>query len=180
VTGAGAGPAAAGGRVSVTRRITATAREIFAVIADPANHPGLDGSGMLRPGGPAAEVISRAGDTFSVRMFQPHIGDYVMLNRVLDYVADRRLVWEPTPGDAAAVATARLPVGAPQGYIWGFELTPDGPDATLVTEFFDCTAAVDAIRTAVDDGRAWLDAMSQTLARLAAAAEQARPGPAAG
>jgi hypothetical protein len=38
--------------VSVSRRIQAPAAELFAVLADPARHPGIDGSGMLRrPGG---------------------------------------------------------------------------------------------------------------------------------
>jgi len=163
-------------QVSVTRRIGAAAQEIFAVIADPASHSVLDGSGMLRAGGAAADVIGAAGDTFAVRMYQARIGDYVMLNRVLDYVPGRRLAWEPTPGDEAASATAGLPVGASQGYIWGFDLVPDGPGATAVTEFFDCSDAADAIRAAVDDGRAWLDAMGQTLARLATLTEKNAAG----
>ena len=34
--------------VSVSRRITAPAAEIFRILTVPANHPALDGSGMLR------------------------------------------------------------------------------------------------------------------------------------
>ncbi len=35
-------------KVSASRRIAASATEIFRVLAAPANHPALDGSGMLR------------------------------------------------------------------------------------------------------------------------------------
>jgi hypothetical protein len=34
--------------VAVSRRIQAAAEDLFAVLADPSRHPGLDGSGMLR------------------------------------------------------------------------------------------------------------------------------------
>ena len=156
-------------RVSVSRSIAAPAAKIFPVLADPGNHPALDGSGMLREA-LDQPVLSRAGDTFSMAMHLPEIGDYVMLNQVIVFERDRRIAWEPTPGDAAASRTAGLPVGASQGYSWGFELRPDG-DTTVVTETFDCTEAARSIRDAVEDGQTWLPAMHQTLERLAAAVE---------
>ena len=42
--------------VSVSRRIQAPAAELFAVLADPARHPGIDGSGMLREAGGTALI----------------------------------------------------------------------------------------------------------------------------
>jgi uncharacterized protein YndB with AHSA1/START domain len=156
-------------QVSVSRRIAAPATEIFRMLATPVNHPALDGSGMLRAtrGQP---VLSRVGDTFTMPMHLPEIGDYLMLNRVIAFEPGRRIAWEPTPGDAVAVRTAGLPVGAPQGYSWGFELDPQG-DATVVTEIFDCTEAAQVIRDDVEDGRSWIPAMRQTLERLAALVE---------
>lgn len=100
--------------VSVSRQIAAPATEVFRVLAAPANHPVLDGSGMLR----AAQdrpVLSRVGDTFIMAMYLPVLGDYLILNRVIGFERDRRIVWEPTPGDAVASQSAELPIGASQG-----------------------------------------------------------------
>jgi hypothetical protein len=152
-------------RVSVSRRIAAPAAEIFGVLADPANHTALDGSGMLR-GAHNQPVLEKVGDTFTMAMYLPEIGGYLMLNRVISFEPGRQIGWEPTPGDAAAVRAAGLPAGAPQGYSWGFEFQPAG-DTTIVTETFDCTEAANGIRQEVQDGRVWIPAMQQTLERLA-------------
>ena len=156
--------------VSASRRIAAPATEIFRMLAAPANHLALDGSGMLR----AVQdrpMLGRVGDTFIVAMYLPVLGDYLMLNRVIAFEHDRRISWEPTPGDAVASQNAELPIGAPQGYTWGFELQPDG-DTTIVTEIFDCTEAARSIRDAVQDGQGWVPAMHRTLERLAALVER--------
>jgi uncharacterized protein YndB with AHSA1/START domain len=156
-------------QVSVSRSIAAPAAKIFQVLADPANHRALDGSGMLRvtPGQP---VPSRVGDTFTMAMYLPELGNYLMLNRIIAFEQDRRIAWEPTPGDAVASRNAELPVGTSQGYNWGFHLQTDG-DTTIVTELFDCTEAAQSIRAAVGDGQSWVPAMHQTLERLAAIVE---------
>jgi hypothetical protein len=156
--------------VSASRQIAAPATEIFRVLAAPANHPALDGSGMLR----AVQdqpVLGRIGDTFTMAMYLPALGDYLMLNRVIAFEHDRRISWEPTPGDAVAAQNAKLPIGASQGYSWGFELQPEG-DTTIVTEIFDCTEADQSIRDAVQDGQDWVPVMHQTLERLAALVER--------
>jgi hypothetical protein len=157
-------------QVSVSRSVAAPAAKIFQVLADPANHPALDGSGMLRQA-PAQPAPKRVGDTFMMAMYLPELGHYLMLNRITAFEQDRRIAWEPTPGDAAAARNAGLPRGASQGYNWGYQLQPDG-DATIVTELFDCTEAAQSIRDAVGDGKNWVPAMHQTLERLAAIVEQ--------
>lgn len=156
-------------QVSVSRSIAAPAAKIFQVLADPANHPAVDGSGMLRAA-PRQARPSRVGDTFTMAMYLPGLGDYLMLNRVTAFEQDRRIAWEPTPGDAVASRNAELPVGASQGYSWGFRLQPD-VNTTIVTEVFDCTEAAQRIRDAVEDGQSWVPAMHQTLERLAAIVE---------
>jgi hypothetical protein len=157
-------------QVAASRRIAASAAEIFGVLADPANHPALDGSGMLRATR-AQPQVGRLGDTFAMSMYLPELGDYVMLNRVTRFERDRQISWEPTPGDAVASRNAELPIGASQGYSWGFELEPDG-HATVVTEIFDCTNAAQSIRDAVQDGQVWIPAMHKTLEQLAELVEQ--------
>ena len=156
-------------QVSVSRSIAAPAAKIFQVLADPGNHAALDGSGMLRitTGLP---TIGGVGDMFTMAMYMPGLGDYLMLNRIIAFEQDRRIAWEPTPGDAVASHNAGLPVGTSQGYSWGFQLQPVG-DATIVTEQFDCTEAAQDIRDAVEDGRSWTCAMGETLERLAALVE---------
>jgi hypothetical protein len=158
-------------QVCVSRPVAASAAEIFRVLADPANHSALDGSGMLRGAGDQP-VLGGVGDTFTMAMYLPDLGDYLMLNRVIAFEHNRRIAWEPTPGDARNAQYAGLPVGASQGYSWGFQLQPDG-DATVVTEIFDCTEAAQSIRDDVDDGQRWIPAMHQTLGRLAVLAESA-------
>ena len=159
------------GRVqaSVSRLIVGSAADIFRVLADPANHRALDGSGMLRGAGDQSVLVG-VGDSFTMAMHLPDLGDYLILNRVVAFENDRRIVWEPTPGDARTAQYAGLPVGASQGYSWGFELQPDG-GATLVTEIFDCTEAARGIREDVEDGQRWIPAMHQTLERLAVLVE---------
>ena len=161
-------------QVTVSRPIAAPAARIFRVLADPASHPALDGSGMLRAA-PAQPVPGRAGDTFTMAMHLPELGSYLMLNRITVFEQDRQICWEPTPGDAAASRAAGLPVGASQGYSWGFQLRPDG-GTTIVTEMFDCTEAVQVIRDAVEDGQTWVPVMHRTLERLAAIVEQPPAG----
>jgi hypothetical protein len=156
-------------QVSVSRSVAAPAAKIFQVLADPANHPALDGSGMLREA-PGQPVPSRVGDTFMMTMYLPELGNYLMLNRITAFEQDRRIAWEPTPGDAVASRNAGLPLGASQGYNWGYELQPDG-DTTIVTALFDCTEAARSIRDAVEDGQSWVPAMQQTLERLTAMVE---------
>jgi Polyketide cyclase / dehydrase and lipid transport len=148
--------AMADGFVSVSRRIEATPERLFALLADTASHPLIDGSGMVREPAPAVR-LSRTGDAFLMNMHHREFGDYQMRNEVLDYQAGRRLVWEPVPA-------ARPDDGG--RYRWGYELSADGPDATMVTETFDCSRSPEDLRKAVADGEEWRDAMTASLARL--------------
>ena len=57
-------------------------------------------------------------------------------------------------------------IGDPARYRWGWELSADGPGATLVTETFDCSRSPEDLREAVREGEVWRDAMTALLARL--------------
>jgi uncharacterized protein YndB with AHSA1/START domain len=152
------------GVVRVSRRIHVSPPVIFEVLVTPSRHSEFDGSGMLR--GSSQVVVNKVGDTFSMKMNLPDYGDYEMMNVVVDYELNRRIAWEPRPGDQAAVTIGGLAIGAKQGYRWMFELVPDGLDATVVTECFDCSDAPAEIRDAVSDGESWLDAMTESLMKL--------------
>jgi hypothetical protein len=152
-------------RVTVSKRIGAPAERIFGILADPRRHTDLDGSEMLR-GAQSDDVITGVGDVFAMKMYIEEVGDYLMLNYVVEYEANRRIGWEPAPGDAAASEDGQYPIGVPAGHRWSFELTPDGANATIVTEIFDCSSAPAELREATENGETWIDSMTATLERL--------------
>ncbi len=153
----------ADGFVSVSRRIEVPAERLFALLADSANHPLIDGSGMVREPAPAARLL-RAGDWFVMDMHHDEFGDYQMRSTVVEYEPGRRLAWEP---DRVVASPEELEAtGGPARYRWGFELRPDGPGATVVTETFDCSRSPQDLRAAVREGEGWRDAMTASLARL--------------
>jgi hypothetical protein len=156
-------------RVEVSRRIEAPAALIFTVLANPQRHVDIDGSGMLR--GPVLDrPVSDLGDTFTMKMHR--LGDdYLMINYVVEFERDRRIFWEPAPGDPSrAEENDPSKVGISAGYRWGYILTPDGDNTTIVTEVFDRGPLPEDL---LRDGGEWingtnsvLDSMTATLERL--------------
>ena len=114
----------ADGFVSVSRRINASAERLFALLADSANHPLIDGSGMVREPAPAVR-LSRAGDSFVMDMHRDGDGYYQMRNAVVEYEAGRRLAWEPAR--VAASPEEQEAIGGPARYRWGYELPLTAP-----------------------------------------------------
>jgi uncharacterized protein YndB with AHSA1/START domain len=152
--------------VSVSRTIAAPAATIFAVLADPARQQDMDGSGMLR--GTASPPITRVGEVFVMNMHYEPLGDYEMNNHVVAFEPGRRIAWQPVSGRGhpdAGAANARW------GHTWSFELHPDGPSTTTVTETWDCLGAVED-----EDGTHWIPSMTATLARLEQLCTQAAEG----
>ena len=156
--------------VEATRRIEAPPDLIFEILANPQRHKDFDGSDMVREAlsdGP----ISAVGDTFTMKMHR--LGDdYLMVNYVVEFEPDRRIFREPAPGDPSRVeGNDPSKVGIPAGYRWGFILTPDGDNATVVTEVFDCGLVPEEL---LRDGGKWingansvLESMTSSLERLA-------------
>ena len=114
--------------VSVERVIAAPAERIFEVLADPARHQEIDGSGTVRTPTKAPSRLS-LGARFGMgmRMGAP----YRMVSVVTEFEEARRIAWRPVP-DYPVVS--RL-VG---GRTWRYELEPvEG--GTLVRETWDPT-----------------------------------------
>jgi hypothetical protein len=151
--------------VAVSRRIRAPAPDIFQVLANPVRHPEFDGSESLRGAGSAA-VISAVGDVFVMKMYFPHLGDYEMNNHVVEYEQDRRIGWEPEAGRGHPDAAPGGSEPARWGHRWSYQLAPDDPDATVVTEIYDCSRAPEEERAEMDNGNIWAEAMAETLERL--------------
>ena len=151
--------------VAVSRRICAPAHDIFQILANPVRHRELDGSGMLR-GAASTRMISGAGDVFVIKMYYSELGDYEMNNHVVEYEQDRRISWEPEAGRGHPDAAPSSPAEARWGQRWTYQLTPDGPDATIVTEIYDCSRAPENERLGMDNGNIWVESMTRTLERL--------------
>jgi hypothetical protein len=146
--------------VSVSRRIGATASSVFGMLSDPTRHIDLDGSGMVR-GAVVGDPVTAVGDVFTMRMHFPALGHYEMENHVVEFERDRRIGWEPVAGRGHPQQGEQ-----PWGHRWSYELRPDGPDGTIVTEIYDCSRAPAAGQSSVAGGRLWMDAMLATLDRL--------------
>jgi hypothetical protein len=151
--------------VAVSRRIQAPAHDIFQVLANPVRHPEFDGSQSLRGAGSAA-MVSGVGDVFVMKMYFPHLGDYEMNNHVVEFEPGRRIGWEPEAGRGHPNAAPGSSDPTRWGHRWSYQLTPDGPDATIVTEIYDCSRAPAEERAGMDDGKVWAEAMAETLQRL--------------
>ena len=126
-------------RISATRRIPAPAGTIFAIITDPAGQVAIDGSHML-VAAPGAARLGAVGDSFTIDMDREALGDmplgkYQVLNTVTKIEPDRLLEWN--------VGSAER---GPVGHVYGYELEPDGDDATVVTSYCDWSGISDALR----------------------------------
>jgi hypothetical protein len=155
--------------VEVSRRIEAPAARIFEILANPQRHRDFDGSDMVR--GPLTDrPISGVGDTFTMKMNR--LGDdYLMLNYVVEFEPDRRIFWEPAPGDPSrADGDDPSKVGIPAGYRWGYILTPDGDDATVVTEVFDYGPLREDLL--LRDGGVWINGTNSVLESMTASLER--------
>jgi hypothetical protein len=152
--------------VEASRRVDAPAEVIFSVLADPGMHTTLDGTGMLR-GAVTTEPVSGVGDVFVMKMYYVEHGDYEMNNHVVEFELNRRIGWEPEAGRGHPATASGRTEPTRWGHRWSFDLQPDGPDATVVTEIYDCSRAPEEARIGMQDGRIWLTGMTETLDRLA-------------
>ena len=112
--------------VSVERVIPAGPAAIFALVADAARHPEIDGSGTVKQVKPGAPQVLSLGATFGMSM---HMGvTYSMVSTVIEFEQDRRIAWQSRPGGVVGRFVA--------GRIWRYELEPvEG--GTLVRESWD-------------------------------------------
>lgn len=139
-------------KVSASRVIEADRQAIFDVLADPAQHPVIDGSGTVtgvHPNGPERlEKGARFG--MSMRVGVP----YKILNTVVEFDEGRLIAWRHF-----------------HGHRWRYELqdttTEEGRPATLVTETFDWSRAATKVWLDLSSyPRRNLDGIEKTLVRL--------------
>jgi uncharacterized protein YndB with AHSA1/START domain len=147
--------------LTVERTIPAPPEAVFAVLADPARHHLIDGSGMLRGATGDAPRRLELGAAFGMGM---KMGvHYSTVNRVVEFEENRRIAWRTGPEGRMGRYLA--------GRIWRYELEPvEG--GTLVRESWDIRTDHQRVLLKLGDiwsGKTRRD-MERTLERLAAVA----------
>ncbi len=126
--------------ISVTTTIDAPVEDVFAVLADPAAHVDIDGTGWLREA-LDPEPLTEPGQVFRMAMYhQNHPdGDYEMANRVEVLDAPSAIGWKPGQyGEDGELGFGE--------WAWRYDLAPAGPSSTTVTLTYDWSAVPDVIR----------------------------------
>src|SRR5579864_8989838 len=126
--------------VSATTIIEAPIEVIFGVLADPAKHAAIDGTGWVCES-LDSQPLTAVGQIFRMAMYHPNHpeGNYEMANRVEVVEPPNAISWKP----GYATADGGLAFG---GWTWRYDLTPAGPSDTEVTLTYDWSAVPEAIR----------------------------------
>ncbi len=126
--------------MSATTVIDAPAEVIFAVLADPAQHAAIDGTGWVRES-LDGQALTAAGQNFRIAMYHENHpdGDYQLVNLVRAFDPPHAISWEP--GQDSGDGT--LAFG---GWTWRYDLAPAGPSKTKVTLTYDWSAVPDSTR----------------------------------
>lgn len=146
---------------SATTTINAPAEAIFTVLADPAKHAEIDGTGWVRES-LDSQRLTAAGQVFRMAMYNTNVpgGHYQMANRVQVFDPPRAISWEPglDTGD-----------GNPQfgGWFWRYDLAPAGSSGTEVTLTYDWSAVPDSLRQRIPFPPFGPDHLSNSLTHLA-------------
>lgn len=115
-------------QVTVQRLIPAPASVIFDLLADPARHQEIDGSGTVQEArsGQAGERRLGLGDVFGMNM-DWGVG-YATRNTVTEFEENRRIAWSTGGGALLSQVLG--------GRTWRYELEPH-EDGTIVRETWD-------------------------------------------
>jgi hypothetical protein len=146
--------------VSDTAVINASAEVIFAILADPAKHAAIDGTGWVRES-VDNQPLTAVGQIFHVAMYHPNHpdGNYEMANQVEVFESPKAICWKPgyDAGDGS------LSFG---GWTWRYDLTPAGPSKTEVTLTYDWSAVPESIRAHIGFPPFAPDHLGNSLANL--------------
>jgi uncharacterized protein YndB with AHSA1/START domain len=141
---------------SVERTIPAPPEKIFDLLADPARHRDIDGSGSVREAKQGSERLALGSEFgMSMKMGIP----YSMANEVIEFEENRRIAWQTRAPRSWAAKLAG-------GRIWRYELEPvDG--GTRVRESWDISQEAALSKPLVKRGRGHtITNMENTLARI--------------
>jgi hypothetical protein len=128
-------------RVTASTTIEAVPEAVFAVLADPGAHAGIDGTGWVR-GSLDGDRITGAGQVFRMAMYHPNHPDkdYRIANLVEVFDEPRAIAWKP---GTESSETGELSFG---GWTWRYDLDATGPSLTTVTLTYDWSAVPPDVR----------------------------------
>jgi uncharacterized protein YndB with AHSA1/START domain len=128
--------------IAVHTTIDAPPDTVFAVLADPATHAAIDGTGWVREsldGKPIAE----SGQVFRMGMYYLNPNEpenfYEVANKVIVFDPPHAIAWEPGQDGPNGWLTAG-------GWIWRYDLAPVGEAQTKVTLTYDWSATSQEVR----------------------------------
>jgi hypothetical protein len=147
--------------VNASTSIHGRPEAIFAVLADPAKHAAIDGTGWARE--PLdRQPLAGPGQIFGMAMYHPNHpqGHYQMANRAQVFNPPHAISWEPgyDQGDG------ELGFG---GWVWRYDLVPVGPSETEVILSYDWSAVPGPVRQRITFPPFAPDHLQNSLAHLA-------------
>ncbi len=126
--------------VSASLTVGVPAASVFAVLADPATHAAIDGTGWVQEAADRAP-LTEVGQIFRMDMYHrghPD-GDYQTVNKVQVLDPPRAIGWLT----GQEMGDGRLEFG---GWLWRYDLASLGPSETEVTLTYDWSAVPQLIR----------------------------------
>ena len=131
---------------TVAAKITVDARAetVFDLLADPATHAAIDGTGWVRDS-LDGELLTHTGQMFRIAMYHDNHpdGHYEMANKVINFEQDRTIAWEP--GQAGEDGVVEF-----GGWTWRYDLEPVGTAQTRVTLRYDWSAVPPMLREHIE------------------------------
>ena len=124
----------------VKTTVDAPAAKVFDVLADPATHQAIDGTGWVRES-LDGKRLTETGQIFRIAMYHDNHpdGSYEMANKVIAFEPDRAIGWEP--GQAGEAGTLEF-----GGWTWHYGLDPVTAEQTEVTLTYDWSAVPAELR----------------------------------
>ncbi|MGE2717534.1 polyketide cyclase [Mycolicibacterium litorale] len=120
--------------------VNAPAAVVFDILADPATHMAIDGTGWVRD--PVdREPLTRSGQIFRMGMYHDNHPNrhYEMANRVEVFDRPRAIAWQPgtRPRDIPGHPNPDDETIEYGGWIWRYDLEPAGAGRTEVALTYD-------------------------------------------
>ncbi|MCV7170057.1 polyketide cyclase [Mycobacterium manitobense] len=133
--------------ITATTTVDASADTVFAILADPAQHAAIDGTGWVRE--PLdAKALTQVGQIFDVAMYHDNAefsdGHYEVANRVVHFDRPHAIAWEPGQRSSER---GDIEFG---GWIWRYDLTAEAPSRTRVTLTYDWSSVPPHVREQID------------------------------
>jgi len=148
--------------LAASTTIAAPAEAVFSVLADPATHPAIDGTGWVAKALDTAPLTA-SGQIFRMAMYHANHpdGSYEMANRVATFDPPRAISWEPGQD---VEGNGELKFG---GWIWRYGLVVSAPGRTEVTLTYDWSAVPPFLRQHITFPPFPVEHLHNSLAHLA-------------